>query len=570
MRRIVLLLASICLVFVLAIPVFGANSASKIQFVAVVNPDESCQVSLTVSLHIETNPGDLKFPIPESASGISINGSSRVSTSRSGNIRYVELSDMVQNMTGDFTLIIQYTLPDVIEASSADIQQLQLPMLSGYEYPISDLSFSVTLPGSFAEKPGFSSGYHQANIEKDLSFSVQGNTVSGQSLTELKDHETLTMTMPVDPALFPNAPLSFFESDADDTAMVICAIVALLYWIFFMRCIPPRRTHTTSAPEGVSAGQLGTVLTLGRPDLSLMVFSWAQLGYLQISVPRAGRVFLTKKMDMGNERTGFEQQCFRGLFGKRDRVDTASLSYALYSKKVAKMRSGVAGYIKPHSGNPKLFRAISAAVALFGGVNFGIAISQGSALQGFWIFVMAVAGLVLGFYTQQTVRELFLIKSRTTYGGLAASAGCLLLGALAGQTGLGMTVVLSQWLAGLLVFYGGRRTDGGKQDYARVLGLRRYLSSVTQDELKRITENDPEYFHSLAPYALALGKDKVFGRRFGKARLPECPYITTGKDSGLTGSDWSKKMRNILSDMKRRSRMLPLEKLMNLFGGIKK
>ncbi|MBQ2325452.1 MAG: DUF2207 domain-containing protein, partial [Clostridia bacterium] len=274
-----------------------------------------------------------------------------------------------------------------------------------------------------------------------------------------------------------------------------------------------------------------------------------------------------KKMDMGNERSGFEQQCFRGLFGKRDRVDTGSLAYASYSKKVGKMRSAVTAYIDPRSGNPKMFRAISAAIALFGGVNFGIAVSQGSAIQGFWIFLMAVGCLVLGFYAQQTLRELFLIKSRITYGGLAASVGCLLLGVLAGQTGLGITIVLSQWVAGALAFYGGRRTDTGKLEFARILGLRRYLSSVSREELNRITDNDPEYFHNLAPYALALGLDKIFGRRFGKAKLPECPYITTGRDNQLTGSSWSRQMRQILADMKRRSRMMPLEKLLGIFGG---
>ena len=41
------------------------------------------------------------------------------------------------------SLKTEYTLPDVIEASSADAQQLQLPMLSGYAYPIGELSFSV-------------------------------------------------------------------------------------------------------------------------------------------------------------------------------------------------------------------------------------------------------------------------------------------------------------------------------------------------------------------------------------------------------------------------------------------
>ena len=64
MRRILCVIALICLVFMLAMPVLGANHASNIQFVAIINPDESCHVTMTVNLHIESNNGDLLFPIP--------------------------------------------------------------------------------------------------------------------------------------------------------------------------------------------------------------------------------------------------------------------------------------------------------------------------------------------------------------------------------------------------------------------------------------------------------------------------------------------------------------------------
>ena len=570
MRRTGKILLLLLMIFLIATPVFGANNASRITVVANINPDESAVVTVTANLHIEENDGTLQFPIPGSATGISVNGSSRIGVTRSGDIKYLKLADVVQNMTGDFTMTIQYTLPDVIASGSADLVELQLPLLSGFTSPVSQLDFTVTLPGACQAKPGFSSGYHQANIEKDLSYTVQGNTVTGYSLTELKDHETLTMTLPVEESLFPNAPLVFFESDADDTAMWICMILALVYWLVFLRCLPPKRQHSTMPPEGVSAGQLGAVLTLSRSDLSLMAFSWAQLGYLQIRVQKGGRVLLQKKMDMGNERSSFEVRCFHGLFGKRDTVDTSSLSYAAYSKKVAKMKAGLQFYVLPRSGNPKLFRAISAAASLFAGVSFGIAMSQGAALQGFWVFIVAVLGLLCGWYMQQTVAELFLIKSRTTYGGLIASAGYLVLGLLSGQLVVAVVTLLFQWLAGAMACYGGRRTSEGKQDFARVLGLRRYLSSVSKEELRRICQTDPEYFYALAPYALALGVDKSFARRFGSEPLPECPYIDLGKDARCSAAQWSTHLRQILSDMKRRSRMLPLEKLMGLFSSGKK
>jgi uncharacterized protein (TIGR00730 family) len=62
-----------------------------------------------------------------------------------------------------------------------DVQQLelQLPILAGFAYPVQALEFTVTMPGPISVKPAFSSGYHQANIEKDLYCTVSGATITG-------------------------------------------------------------------------------------------------------------------------------------------------------------------------------------------------------------------------------------------------------------------------------------------------------------------------------------------------------------------------------------------------------
>lgn len=568
MRRIAVFLLILALFVVFSIPALGANYASQVNVNATVNPNESCQVTITATLHIDDS-SELTFPVPAEATAITLNGSGWVSVTRSGQAQYIDLSGALGNMTGDFTITIQYTLPDVIHTGAAGTPELQLPLLSGYKSPISRLNFSVTLPSTIGSKPAFTSGYHQANIEKDISSVVTGNAISGFSLTELKDHETLSMTLPVEASMFPNAPLVFHESDTDDTAMVICTVLALLYWLLFMRCLPARRRQSTTAPEGVNAGEVGAVMTLGKANLSLMVFSWAQLGYLTIHLHK-GRVLLVKQMDMGNERTAFEQRCFKHLFVRRDTVDTSGQGYAALCKKVEKMNPELQSLVKPRSGNPKLFRAIAALVCLFGGIACGISVSQGAALQGLWVFLSAVLGVVCGWFMQQTLQEILLHKGHRT---LIAGIFCLiwlLFGILCGQFSLALLTMLLQWLAGLMTFFGGRRTEAGRQDLGRILGLRHYLSSVSGKELQRIRSIDPDYFHTMAPYALALGVDKRFARRFGKMHIADCPYIHTGNSTGHSAAQWNDIMRTTLHNMERRSRFLPFEKLLALIAAMKK
>lgn len=569
MRKVMLAVLAVVLMIVFSVPVYGAQYASQVNVFAVVSQDESCQVTVTAALHIESNDGNLKFPVPADATAVSLNGS-RVWTSKSEQAQYIDISNAVQNMVGDFTVTISYSLPDVIQSTDAGTPQLQIPLLSGFSYPVDKLDFSVTLPGEVTAKPAFSSGYHQANIEKDLVSTVSGATVSGHSSTELKDHETLTMTLAVEEEMFPNAPLVFYESDVDDTAMLICGLAALLYWLLFLRCRPARRRLSTTAPEGVSAGQLGAVMTLGKADLSLMVFSWAQLGYVTIQADRKDKVRLQKRMDMGNERTAFEQRCFRNLFGKRTTVDTAGLHYATQCKAVSKMRPNLQPLVRHNSGNPKLFRALAALIALFGGISFGIAMTQGAALQGFWIFLNAAAGLVLGYFMQETFRELLLHKGRWTVMGVTASVLWMLLGLIAGQLPIAAAVLAAQWLAGLMAFFGGRRTEAGLQDLSQIMGLRRYMKTVSKEELRRIQAVDPEYFYSLAPFALALGVDRSFARRFGKDRLPVCPYVSAGTENTHTAAQWCEQFRKILSAMDRRTKLLPLERLLELLALLKK
>ena len=565
MRRFVVFFISVLLIFGFSISVLGANEASEMSVDANVQSDESCFVKITAVLDIDSNDGKLRFPIPADATDVFLNGT-RVKPESDRQTQYVDLSESLKNMTGSFTVKIEFTLPDVIHTGAADLPELQLPLLYGYEYPVKSMDFTVRLPGSITAKPAFSSGYHKANIEKELTCSVEENTVTGSANKELKDHETLTMTLAVEEAWFPNAPLEFFESAVDDIAMVICAVLALLYWLLFLRSVPPARRSSATAPEGITAGQLGAVMTLGKADLTLMVFSWAKLGYIQIETQKK-RVLLHKRMDMGNERSAFEQKAFRKLFGKRSVINTAGAGYAAKQKEIARMAPGLQSLIHPRSGNPRLFRALAALIGLFGGVSFGIAITQEAVIQSVWIFLTAALGLVCGFYMQAPIRELYLRKSHKTAVGILFTAIWLIMGFVCNQPIMTLLVMIAQWIAGFMAFYGGKRTEAGRQDYAQIMGLRYYLKTVTKEELRKLQEMDPEYFHTLAPCALALGLCHSFASRFGKDRIPDCPYMTAAPGKNHTAREWADIMSRTVYLMNLRSRLRPLEHLAKRLPG---
>lgn len=568
MRKALGILAALALMLALAAGVNAATGATSVQSFATVSSDGSCQVSMVLTIHNEQPGQKLYFPIPKAATGVRVNGS-RVNAAKSGDSKRINLSRIAGKVSGDVTVNIQYSLRDVIHTNEAGVLELQVPLLSGFEYAVESLSFSVTLPGAFDTLPGFTSGYHQAGIEEHLTYTVDGATVSGSSQKTMKDHETLTMIMAVSEEMFPQ---SIVEKQSVGTAAVgvgICAGLALVYWLIFLWNLPVWPTRNAQPPQGIGAGRLGCAMALQGVDFTMTVFHWAQLGYLSIRVDRKNRVLLQKRMDMGNECTEAEQRCFQRLFGRGALVDTASYRYAQLVLQMEKTPAGVQELVKKHTGNSRVFRVLASGMGLFGGAGIGLAMGSGGLLQGFLVVVLAVAGTLGGWLIQSWSRGLWLRGRKKLLQALAVCGVWLLFALIVGEFVFGLWTVVGLLTAGVLLGWGGRRTHLGRQVLTQIMGLRRYLRTVDKTQLRQMQEADPDCFFRLAPYAMALGVDKAFAARFGNQKLSDCPYLQWGGDARMSALQWCQVMNLAADAMERRADRLPLEKLISLMQRIR-
>ena len=541
-----------------------ASEASEVVAMSTVYPDGTSQTTLTVVLHTD-EAGELSFPVPAEATAVTLNGS-RVRAPLKGNARQIDLSGITGGMAGTATVTVTYSLPNQVQTTQTGSKQLQLPLLAGFIYPVQKLQFTVNFPGNLTTEPAFSSGYHMAGIEEDLSFHVNGASITGVSVNALKDHETLMLLLPVDDAMFSQIGENVKQISGDDWGIAICCVLALLYWLLTLRFLPPFSKKTPMVPEGFTAGEMSSALTLTGANLATMILSWAQMGYVFIQLARYDRVLLHKRMDMGNERDEGERKRFAALFAKRDLVDCTSGFYAIQCKKAETARVFTRNLATARSGNPLIFRGLCALAGLFGGLSFALALSN--SIVGKWLLgiVLIPAGAISCWYMLDWAGCLLLREKGKFRRWLILAAVWLAMGLLAGQWHMVLTIWFITLLGGLMFKFGGRRTETGRQVFGQVTGLRRYLKTVSQTNLERICKEDPDYFFSMAPYAMALGVDKRFARQFGSRRIDRCPYLTTGMDGHRTAKEWNELVCRTLEIMEGPSRISLIEKLRRAFG----
>ena len=565
MKRCLILLAMLVLLTgVIVLPASAESAASRVDTTVTVNSDGDCSVVMSVTLHLEQADKDLAFPVPANAVNITLNGSSARTTKTESAI-LVNVGGITDGMVGDFTVSLGYTIPATVTVDQALLKEgttqlrLDMPLLCGFEYPIQELKFIITLPGPVTYVPSFYSTYRQTSFESDIERSINGSMITGISKAPLNDHESIAMAMYVTEAMFPGVSTYVRQGNPELWPMLGFAGAALLYWLLFLRAAPLIRRRTVTPPEGLSAGELGCHLTLAGGDLTMMVMNWAQLGYILIQLD-GGRVLLHKRMDMGNERSRFEVNSYKALFGSRRVVDATGSQYARLHQRLSKAIPGERNLLRSKAGNMKVFRGLLCISQVFCGICVAMNMTTIPALQIMLSVVFGITGAVTAWQIHEIAYRTHLRGKTRVYIGLLCMLLWIVLGLLCGQILIPLCAVLGQFLLGYLAAYGGRRTDVGRYDAGQILGLRAYLKKISKEDVQRIQKSDPDYFFNMAPFALALGIIHPFAKNFGSRKLDQCPYLMTRVHGRRTADEWADMMAQTADLMDARQRRAEYEK----------
>ena len=556
------MLCCILLACALVLPVSAESTASQLDTMVTVTADGDCIVSSTVRLRLDAPIEGLTFPVPLNATDISLNGG-MARTSKSATSTDVDVSRIIGDMAGEVTFALNYNIPGAVKAVKGEkgerYLKLELPLLSSFQLPVDHLSFIITMPDSIKYYPTFTSIYQQSGIEAALEQRVDKNMLTGTSVVQLNDHEAITMFMVVPQEMFPTVSTYIREGNPEVRYMMICAGAALVYWFLFLRTWPLIRRRSVVPPEGITAGELGCHLTLAGGDLTMMVFNWAQLGYILIQREGA-RVMLHKRMDMGNERSPFEVKCYKMLFANRRSVDATSYQYAKLSRKVFTMIPGERDLVKPTSGNTKIFRALGCGIHMVCGVCIAMNMTTVPFLQVLLSVILVAVGAVSAWQIHEIAYRTHLRGKTRVYIGLVCFLLWIVLGVLCGQWVIPLCSALGQYAIGYLAAYGGRRSDVGRMNAGHILGLRQYLKKISKEDIHRLMKTDPDYFFNMAPFALSLGVIHPFARNFGSVKLEQCPYLMSRVTGRHTAEEWAEMIADTADLIDSKYRQMEVQK----------
>ena len=572
MRRFWMLALSITLMAcVIVLPASAENMAAQVESYATVTADGDCMVNTTVRLHLDSPVENLAFPVPLTASDVTLNGGSARTTKTATAIE-VDISRLTSGMAGDITLALNYNLPGAVQAIvteengvskvNKDYLQLVLPLLSSFELPVQDLRFILTMPQDIPYYPTFHSIYQQTGIEAALDYNIDKTMMTGQSNQPLNDHEAITMNLWVDQEMFPTVSTYIRNGDPELVPMLVFAGLALVYWILFLRTWPLIRRRSVTPPEGITAGEMGCHLTLAGGDLTMMIFHWAQMGYILIH-REGGRVMLHKRMDMGNERSPFEVKIYKMLFGNRRSVDATGYAYTRLSRKVFGMIPGERNLCRRNSGNTKIFRLLACVSQVFCGICVAMNMTTLGFFQVLLSIILAVFGMISAWQIQEVAYRTHLRGKTRVFIGLTFMGIWVLLGLLCGQWIIPTCAAFGQWCIGYLAAYGGRRSDVGRNEAGQILGLRSYLKHISKEDIHRLMKTDPDYFFNMAPFALALGIIYPFARNFGSVKMAQCPYLVTRVTGRRTAEEWAELIADTANLMDSKFRKMEVEKWIN-------
>jgi len=390
---------------------------------------------------------------------------------------------------------------------------------TNWDVVIYNVYFTIQMPKSFDENLiGFSSGF-KGSTSNNVTYSVNGNTISGKTNTKLNPKEALTIRLQL--------PENYFvgEGNLADTfltlgfaiPLVLVIVTLLIFLISYYRNRHPK-TVEFYPPENLNSIDIALIYKgkISNKDLISLIVSLASKGYITIKGSKNFTITKIKEYDGDNYQ---EKEFLNSLF-KDSETNNVTLDN-LPNNSFVKDLSKITEITNKKSYKAKYFDVKLSFFPIIIFFLFALAlIIPGLILvyinwTMFLIYLFPITIFPLLFYNSSpnTTTIIIIFSIFFVCFPLAlifyqiANFGTLFI--ISNIIGVICSIAIF-----LLTFKIHFRNKLGGKLYAQILGFKNFIKTAEKARLEALCEENPSYFYKILPYAYVLGVSNVWIKKF--------------------------------------------------------
>ena len=499
-----------------------------------------------------------------------ISVSENYTTSTESGYKVIKIGSSNKTVNGRHSYIIKYTY-DIGKDPLKNADELYYNLIGDeWDTNISNVTFKITMPKSFDESLlGFSSGYRGSSNSSNISYTVNGNIITGSVNNTLNEREGLTVRLTLPEGYFANAKTNV---DMYSIAVIIfslaCVLIADWLWAKYGKDKKIIETVEFYPPEGYNSAEVGFLYN-GEADtkgvISLLIYL-ANKGYLKIEETEQNGLFSTfksfkitklKEYDGNNEN---EKIFFNGLFKNSDNINMKKVSKIIEIAKqngeklsisqamelatdtsekafvtendlydsFYKTLDRIKNKMNSKENKNKIFESSASGkrkwliimiISIFTLITFKPVVEYSGVEIEMYLLIFHII-IFATLFGIESARESIIIKifgsiwiiGAALIGDLILVLPCIidnpmyLITYIIGIICIAVTILFMKIMP--------KRTSFGNEILGKLRGFKRFLETAEKPQLEALVTKNPEYFYNILPYTYALGVSDVWMKQF--------------------------------------------------------
>ena len=500
-------------------------------------------------------------------SNIKVSDNYTKTTSFTNGQKLVELkigdADTTLRGNKSYTISYDYALGD---DKVSDYDELYYNIIgTQWDTTISNVTFSIHMPKDFdTSKIGFTHGTQGSSQTDDITYEVDGNTITGEYNSDLGSYNGLTVRIELPEGYFVIKDYQKYIDYAVIALFIGLVVITFVLWLKNGKDRPVVETVEFYPPEDLNSAELAQVYkgeVRGQDVTSLLIYL-ANKGYLKIKeedkkglISTYKAITFVKLKEYDGENYS-EKTFFDGIFKYGDEVPISKLEdrfYVTQGKIVNHINSkkNIEKVIDKKSRKSKTITTVfEFLVLIVTCLTLGMAtgdISNSLFSLPFVICSLAMIKAGVGFFKKKEA------------GGIVVGAMLIFMSFCFFCSSQSMVLVESDgfssadWLVLgigivsiiLLIIFEAimpARTEYGTKMLGKIRGFKRFLETARKEELERLVEENPSYFYDILPYTYVLGVSSKWIKKFETMNLRSPDWYDSA--NAFTVSDFGRSINN--------------------------